>query len=279
MGIKKELVTAGDVTMKYFKFGYGKGIFVILPGLSVQSVMDSAEAVAEAYKMLQKDYTVYVLDRRENLPNRYVIEDMARDTAAVMRELGLKDVNLFGASQGGMMAMVIAIENPDLVESLILGSTSSHVGKEQYSIIDHWITLAKSGKVKELYLDFGEKLYPPDIFEQYRGYLLEAAEGVQEYELNRFIILAQSIQGFDVTSRLDGIRCPVLIIGEFADEVLGSDATMEIAEKIEEMTDTNLFLYNGYGHAAFDTAPNYKKKIKDFLEGLDIVKKHGLSAQ
>ena len=37
----------GNPDAVFFKFGTGKKIFVIIPGLSVQSVMHSAEAVAE----------------------------------------------------------------------------------------------------------------------------------------------------------------------------------------------------------------------------------------
>ena len=35
-------------TMQYFRFGTGEKTMVILPGLAVQSVMGSAQAVAEA---------------------------------------------------------------------------------------------------------------------------------------------------------------------------------------------------------------------------------------
>ena len=41
--------------------------------------------------------------------------------------------------------------------------------------------------------------------------------------------------------------------------------TMEIAERLEETTDIKLFVYNGYGHAAFDTAPDYKQRIAKWL--------------
>lgn len=52
----------------------------------------------------------------------------------------------------------------------------------------------------------------------------------------------------------------------FEDSVLDSDATMEIAEKLDERADFRLYMYTGYGHAAFDTAPDYKKRILNFFE-------------
>ena len=38
-----------------------------------------------------------------------------------------------------------------------------------------------------------------------------------------------------------------------------------VAEKLDNRTDCALYMYNGYGHAAFDTAPDYRKRIYDFF--------------
>lgn len=85
-------------------------------------------------------------------------------------------------------------------------------------------------------------------------------------DLERFVILAEGTKGFDVVKELDRIRCPVLAIGVFEDSVLDSDATMEIAEKLDVRPDFRLYMYTGYGHAAFDTAPDYKERILRFFE-------------
>lgn len=259
-----EVRTAG-FAMDYFRFGSGKKVFVILPGLAVQSVMGAAGAVEEAYADFKEDYTVYLFDRRKDLPEVYEIRDMARDTASAMKELGLSDVYLFGASQGGMIAQVIAIEHPDLVRKMVLGSTSAHVREDQYRVLEKWIALAEEGDPCALYLAFGEELYPPALFEASREALIRAGKTVTEEDLRRFIILARGIRGFDVTGDLDRITCPVLAIGVFEDRVLDSDATMEIAEKLDIRPDFRLFMYIGYGHAAFDTAPDYRTRIAAFF--------------
>ena len=260
-----ERVECQDFAMEYFRFGTGVRTLVILPGLSVQSVMGSADAVAQAYDALAQDYTIYLFDRRETLPDPYPVEEMARDTAEAMLALGLKDVYLFGASQGGMMALVIAIEYPELVKKLVLGSTSAHVLPEQFRSIERWIALAEANDPVGLYLSFGEKIYPPAVFGQFREALIAAGKTVTAAELRRFIILARGIEGFDVSNRVSEIQCPVLAIGVFEDAVLDSDATMEIAEKLDLKPDFRFYLYTGYGHAAFDTAPDYRERIKRFF--------------
>ena len=260
-----ETVDTDRFRMRFFRCGRGERTYVILPGLSVQGVMGAAEAIAEAYAFMEDEFTIYVFDRREDVPPVYTVEDMARDTAAAFRILGLKDICLFGASQGGMMAQVIAIEEPDLIERLVLGSTASHEPVQEFGALEKWIGLAEQRDRTGLYLEFGRQIFPPEVFEQQKEALAAAAETVTDEELDRFIIMANGVKGFDVTGRLDRISCPVLIMGVYEDAVLGSDATMEIAEKLDEQPGFRLFMYIGYGHAAYDTAPDYRQRIWKFL--------------
>ena len=266
MKIPIETVTADAVVMNYFRFGKGEKILVILPGLSIQSVAGCADAVAKEYAALTDDFTVYVFDRRTNLPAAYSVYEMAEDTARAFSALGLKDVSLFGVSQGGMMGLVIAIRHPELVQKLILGSSSSHLLEDQYRVLEGWARLAKEKDPVGLYLDFGEKIYPPAVFRQCREALIALAGTVTDRDLERFVILAEGTRGFDVSEELGEIRCPVLAIGVFEDAVLDADATMEIAEHLDDRKDFRLYMYTGFGHAAFDTAPDYRERMLRFLK-------------
>ena len=265
MAITIENVKTERFSMDFFRFGKGEKALVILPGLSVQSVMGAADMIADAYRSLSDHYTIYVFDRRKDLPAAYPVRDMARDTAEAFRTLGLEKVCLFGASQGGMIALVLAIEYPELVGRMVLGSSSAHVREEQYRVLEGWVRLAKAGDRKGLYLAFGRDIYPPAVFETYREALIAAAQTVTDEDLERFIILAEGTKGFNVVPKLGRIQCPVLALGAFEDDVLDPDATMEIAEKLDRRPDFRLYMYTGYGHAAFDTAPDYRQRILDFF--------------
>ena len=152
------------------------------------------------------------------------------------------------------------------MHKLVLGSTSSHVQPEQYAVIEEWIRLAEEKDAVGLCLDFGRRIYPAAVFEQVRGALAEAGKAATGEELRRFVILARAIKGFSVVDRLEQIHCPVLALGDAGDEVLDADATMEIAEKLDFRPDFRLYLYTGFGHAAFDTAPDYRRRILDFYK-------------
>jgi pimeloyl-ACP methyl ester carboxylesterase len=57
------------------------------------------------------------------------IEEMARDAVTFIRALGLEQVDLFGFSMGGMIAQVIAQEEPHLVRRMILAGTGPAGGE------------------------------------------------------------------------------------------------------------------------------------------------------
>ena len=257
-----ETIQTERFAMNYCRFGQGKRKLVILPGLSVQPVLAAGDAIAQAYSLLAEDFTLYLFERRSDLPESYSVQDMAEDTACVFRALDLGPVCLFGASQGGMMAMEIAIRHPELVERLILGSTSAYVSPERYELFAKWIRLAREGKAEDLYLGFSRALFPESVFEAYRAFFLDSAKTVTKEELSRFIILAEGLKGFDLRASLGQIACPVLVIGSEDDKVLGGEASRQIARGIPG---SELKMYEAYGHAAYDVAPDYREQMLRFF--------------
>ncbi len=261
-----ETVELDGFSIDYFKFGRGEKVFIILPGLSMQSVMNSAEAVANSYERLTEDCTIYVFDQRSNLPESYPVSEMAKDTAAAFKALGLKDIYLFGASMGGMTAMEIAADEPELVKKLLLVSTCADVSGEKAKTLDEWEKLAVAKDIEGLYLSFGEALYPPETFETLKEPLLEAAKSVTDEELSRFIILLRGMQGFNATDKLGAIKCPVFAIGDKTDGIFGPDAMATIAGYFEGNAGSEFYQYDGYGHAVYDLAPDFTERLLSFLK-------------
>ena len=173
----------------------------------------SAELVAQAYQSFARDYTVYVFDRRKDLPPSYSIGEMAKDTVIAMHTLGLTDIYLFGASQGGMIAQVIAIRFPGLVHKLVLGSSACHIGAETPEAVAQWILLAREQNAKALCLDFAEKVYPEDLFRSNIHSFEAMADKVTENDLRRFVTLAEGTAGFSTRADLHRVVCPVYVLG------------------------------------------------------------------
>lgn len=246
--------------MDYVRFGKGSKNFVIIPGLSVKSVMGSAAAIADAYGMFADAYTVWFFDRRKELPAVYPVKQMAEDTAAAMKELGIQDAYIFGASQGGMIVMEIAIRHPELISKAVLGSTTSHVAGDGGNLAS-WISKAESGDIDGLNMAFAEMVYSESFYQQYKDLILAAGEGTTKEDLARFLILAKGAEGFDCRDELTKIKCPVLVLGAGKDRVLGVEASREIAAALR----CEIYVYEDYGHAVYDEAPDYKDRIMNFF--------------
>jgi pimeloyl-ACP methyl ester carboxylesterase len=80
--------------------------------------------------------------------------------------------------------------------------------------------------------------------------------------------LAKACLEYDAFAGLEKLKCPTLVLGAELDQVLGVIASREIAEVLKQNgVPTELYVYENYGHAAYDEAPDYRARILEFLKG------------
>ncbi len=252
-----------NIEMDYIRFGKGDKNFIILPGLSIHSVMGLAELIENAYSIFSEDYTVYVFDRAKDIREGYGVRDMADDTAAVMEALHIKEANIFGASQGGMIALELAIHHGHLVDRMVLGSTLAKANDSICQVIDEWIYLAEKKEEKALLESFADRVYSEATLKAYKDVIISSNQGISEEEYKRFIILAQACKNFDCSKELPNIQSQVLVIGAEGDRVTTPNGCKEIAESLN----CDLYLYDAsYGHGVYDEAKDYIERCKNFFE-------------
>lgn len=249
--------------MNYTVFGSGEKSFVILPGLSIHSVLRSAGAIAHAYKIFSKEYKVYVFDRAEDIQEGYTVKDMAKDTAEAMKTLNIENADVFGASQGGMIAQYLAIDFPELVHKLILGSTLARANETAAKTVGEWICLAQEKNEDGLLESFADKVYSEATLAKCREMLIAVGRGISDEEYRRFIILAKACEGFDCLDELSAVKCPTLVIGSEGDRVVTAQGSRQIAEALG----CEMYLYDeSYGHGVYDEAADYKERCLNFLK-------------
>lgn len=248
--------------MDYFTFGSGEKTFVILPGMGLKSVMLSADEVAADYGIFAEDYTVYVFDRIKNMPDDYSVFDMAEDTAEAFIDLGLSGVCLFGMSQGGMMAEVLAARHPDLIEKAVFGSTHYRPGAVSDRVFSRWIELSREKNARKTAAGMIDLIYTEKFLAQYRELILGLYENTTDEEFRRFGIMAKACLDFDFSDEVTKIRCPALVVGAGNDLVMPGNESRELAEKIG----CDCCIYEGYSHAVCDEAPDYKERLLEFYK-------------
>ncbi|MCF0144553.1 MAG: alpha/beta fold hydrolase, partial [Firmicutes bacterium] len=210
--MKKDTVSFDGISMDYCVFGHGPKTLVIVPGVSLCKVTGSYEIIAEQYKLFHEEYTVYVFDRRNDMPAGYSIEEAAEDVVSAMKVLGLGKSSFLATSQGGMIELMIGLEHPELVDRMAVISSTARVNDTMRSSIGRWVEWSKAGNMKALIDDIGEKLYTKNFVDKY--YPAEALLKTSQEDMERFIIQCEASPDFDIYDRLGEIKFPVLVAGE-----------------------------------------------------------------
>ena len=260
-GAKELKLTVNDMQFDYIRFGSGKKPLIMIQGLNTRGIKGAALSLAYMYRIFAKEYTVYLFDRRPVVYDGITVRDMASDIASAMDALGMKNADVFGTSQGGMIAQYLAIDRPDLVRRLVLAVTLSRNNDTVKQVVGDWIEMAERGDMKRFVLDMAEKMYSETYVKKYRLLMPILTILQKPKDVKRFVILAKSCLTCDTYDILDKIKCPTLVIGGKQDKVVSGVASEEIAEKLG----CRLHMYENLGHAAYEEAQDFNQMVYDFL--------------
>ena len=259
--VKEQTLPLPSGNTPCISFGTGNQSLIMIQGLNTRGIRGAGLSLAYMYRLFAKDYTVYLFDRRPEVRDGITVREMARDVAEAMDYLRIRKADILGVSQGGMIAQYLAIDRPDLVNKLVLAVTASRNNATVEAVLQNWITLTEQGAMKELVADMAEKMYSPAYMTRYKPLLPLLALLQKPKDVPRFVALAKACLTCSAYEELDKIACPVFVIGGSLDQVVGSQASAEIAEKLN----CKLHLYPQLGHAAYEEAPDFNKRIYAFL--------------
>lgn len=250
--------------MDYIRFGTGKRILIMLPGLGdgLRSVKGTALPMAFMYRALAKDFTVYAFSRKNELPQGYTTRDMARDQAEAMEQLGIQKADIFGVSMGGMIAQHLAIDYPEKVGKLILTVTSSRPNPILTESIDEWVSCAKRGDHTAFMDSNVRRIYSEDYYRKNKWLVPIMGKLTKPKSYNRFYIQADACLTHNAYENLHQIKAPTLVIGGEQDHALGGDASREIAERIPN---AQLLMYEQWGHGLYEEEKMFNQEVINFL--------------
>lgn len=244
-------------------FGTGTKPLIMIQGLNTRGIKGAALSLACMYRIFAKDYKVYLFDRRPVVQEGMTIRDMAADLAAAMDVLGITNADVFGVSQGGMIAQYLAIDRPDLVRKMVLAVTLSRKNPVVEQVINNWIEVAKLGEMKALVADMAEKMYSEAYVTRYRPFLPLLTMLQKPKDVERFVILAKACLTCDTYEMLDQIQCPVLVLGGRQDKIVTGAASEELAVKLG----CRIHMYDSLGHAAYEEAKDFNQTVYNFFAG------------
>lgn len=234
---------------------------VFLPPLSPKYPGTDIRAVERAYGRHLKDTRMIVIERREQPPEHYSIDGMASDTAAALREMGIKKAVVLGISQGGMIAEVLAAKYPELVSGLILASTCAKTTPALSDTIRRWASLADAANGDALARDMVLSIFSERLTGRFTDLLTMSLRHLTADELQRFSILARACLDFDCTESLNRIECPAWVTGAEGDAVMGPNTVTELAGLL--CADSCVY-GKEYGHAVYEEAPDFAQRVCRF---------------
>ena len=198
------------------------------------------------------------------------IEAMAADAVSFIRALGLDQVDLFGFSMGGMIAQVIAQEEPQLVRKLILAGTGPAGGEgidkvTRISYVDTARGLLTRRDPKQ-YLFFTRT---PNGIQAGKEFLARLEERSNDRDkpvtVRAFRAQLKAIHrwGLQQPANLATIHQPVLVANGDHDKMVPTKNTVDLDRRLPN---SQLVIYPDAGHGGvFQFHQDFVQRALEFL--------------
>lgn len=237
--------TVRGVGLHYEDEGSGDPVLLIHGALGTgrRHFRHQAPALAERYRVLLPDtYGYGQSDHRLRFDPEFYWEDAAQ-LADLLAGLGLDRAQVVGFSDGAITALCLAMDYPDLVNSLALFGASTYIDDE---------CLAELAK-----------LTPPDALPEPLRQGLARAHGEPYWrDLVRVWFAGQAeivARGGNINrDRLGDVRCPVLLVHGGRDEVIGTHHAEVIKDAIPP---ADLVVLPDRGHFVLQEAPEETTRL------------------
>ena len=244
-------VSANGLEMFYEMTGDGPPLLLI-PGLTT----DHTAWMLQLPAFVAAGYRCIAIDNRDvgqtdqSPIERYTIQDMAEDTAALVDQLEAGPVHVIGYSMGGMIAAELALNHPRHVKSLTLCATDAG----QDPLVRSWLTSLMLLRPKCDTREFCQVLVPwvfsPRFLAQ-PGAVEAIVDAVVAnpfpQTVNGFIRQCHAILTHDVRGRLGSLEVPTHIVCPEGDIILRPSNSRFLAEGIRG---SKLTVLPHLGHAA-----------------------------
>lgn len=123
-------IGVNGIQLFYKKTGQGRPLIMVHGNSEDHTIFD------EAVEVLKEHFTCYTIDSRghgQSSPCRELhYEDMARDMIAFMTELDLQDAAFYGFSDGGIIALLAAMECSRITNLVVSGANLTTRGTKMW---------------------------------------------------------------------------------------------------------------------------------------------------
>jgi pimeloyl-ACP methyl ester carboxylesterase len=264
-------IDAGGVEFAYRQLGPSAGVPVVFL-THLAAVLDNWDP--RVVDGIAAKHRVITFDNRgvgaSSGSTPTTIEEMARDAVMFIRALGFDQVDLFGFSMGGMIAQVIAQEEPQLVRRMIIAGTGPAGGEgiekvTRISYLDTARGLLTRQDPKQ-FLFFTRTANGRQAGKQFVARLEERTDDRDKaISVGSFRAQLKAIHrwGQQQPADLASIRQPVLVMNGESDRMVPTKNTVDLDQRLPN---SQLILYPDAGHGGvFQFHEDFVKRALEFL--------------
>ncbi|MDD2686550.1 MAG: alpha/beta hydrolase [Gallionella sp.] len=270
--VTTQTITAGNITFAYRELGKQNGGTPVVFLAHLAAVLDNWDP--RIMDGIAAKHHVIAFDNRGigastgSTPNS--MEQMADDAITFIKAMGLKQVDLFGFSMGGMIAQEIVLKEPQLVRKMILAGTgpaggegiSSVAGVTYCDMLRGFFT----GQDAKQYLFFTRT---PNGIEASKAFLERLKERSEnrdkEISVSAFLAQLDALRtwGQKEPADLSVVKHPVLVANGDADRMVPTPNTHDLARRFPNST---LIIYPDAGHGGiFQFHAEFMPSALEFL--------------
>jgi pimeloyl-ACP methyl ester carboxylesterase len=266
-----QIINAGGVEFAYRQLGPSTGVPVVFL-THLAAVLDNWDP--RVVDGIAAKHRVITFDNRgvgaSSGATPTTIEQMASDAVTFIRALGFDQVDLFGFSMGGMIAQVIAQQEPRLVRKMILAGTGPAGGEgidkvTRISLLDTARGLLTRRDPKQ-FLFFTST---PNGRRAGKEFLARLEERTNERDkaisVGSFRAQLKAIHrwGLRKPADLSGIQQPVLAMNGESDKMVPTKNTVDLDRRLPN---SQLVIYPDAGHGGvFQFHEDFVKRALEFL--------------
>lgn len=248
-----------------------KGTILLLTGLAAKRLgwANQLEAFGREYRTLAIDHRD--IGDSDPYTQPYTTADQADDAAGVLHALGIARAHVVGISMGGFIALELALRHPELVERLVLVSTSAggstHTQPSAEFVGHMLLPEYRTGEIGERARRTYAAIMAPGYCETHPDEWERIAENARYQPQSDESYQRQwmACQTHDTTARLGQIAIPTLVVHGDFDPLVPVQNGRHLAANIPG---ARYIEYPDTGHIPIvERAADFNREVLAFLSG------------